>query len=244
MFTNGLSALRALAALGRAGDRRRPPPQRARPARARGVVPVLAPDPLVDEAGYLEVLAEVAAACRASAASPSRRRTPAWCWRPARRARLPGMVLPGSGWDVIGPLLAKRAQIDAARRAGVPVPPTWFAGRPRRRRAGRGRGALPGDRQALRRHRLQGARGPAGDRGARRPEELLAAWERAHDAGDELLLQEVVPGGDDALWTVGSYTARWRPRACRARSAAASWPRCRRASAPAALARRAGRTRP
>ena len=42
-------------------------------------------------------------------------------------ARLHGLALPGSGWDVIGPLLAKRAQIEAARRAGVPVPPTWFA---------------------------------------------------------------------------------------------------------------------
>ena len=65
MFTNGLSAVRALVALGRAGDRGRPPPRRPRPARARRV-PVLAPDPLADEAGYLEVLAEVAPARRAA----------------------------------------------------------------------------------------------------------------------------------------------------------------------------------
>ena len=50
MFTNGLSALRALVALGVpaiAVDHRRS----ALGLHARGVVPVLAPDPLVDETG-------------------------------------------------------------------------------------------------------------------------------------------------------------------------------------------------
>ena len=36
------------------------------------------------------------------------------------------------------------------------------------------------------------------------PEELLEAWRSAADC--EPLLQEVIPGDDATLWTVGSYT--------------------------------------
>ncbi len=204
MFTNGLSALRALVALGVpaiAVDHRRS----ALGLHARGVVPVLAPDPAVDETGYLEVLAEVARlAGPRSVAFPTQDIGLVLVAREA--ARLHGLALSGSGWDVIGPLLAKRAQIEAARRAGVPVPPTWFA-----------------DDRAAAEHAAADLRYPAivkpsvgiafkAREGrpvleAGGPDELLAAWERAHAAGDDLLLQEVVPGGDDALWTVGSFTS-------------------------------------
>ena len=87
------------------------------------------------------------------------------------------------------------------------MPPTWFADD--RAAAERAASELryPAIVQAVRRHRLQGPRGAAGAGGADAADELLAAWERGHAAGDDLLLQEVVPGGDDALWTVGSFTS-------------------------------------
>jgi len=204
MFTNGLSAVRALAALDVpvvAVDHRRA----ALGLHSRLAVPVLAPDPLADEAGYLELLAAVAEACgERSVAFPTQDAGMVLVAREA--ARLPGMALAGSGWDVIGPLLAKRTQLEAARRAGVPVPPTW----------------CPDDRASAEQAAAE-VRYPAivkpsvgiafkAREGrpvieAHTPEELLAAWDRAHDSGDELLVQEVVPGGDDALWTVGSYTS-------------------------------------
>ena len=74
---------------------------------------------------------------------------------------------------------------------------------------------------------------------AQTPEELIEAWRSAADC--EPMLQEVVPGDDATLWTVGSYTdAVGHARS--ASSAAASSCRCRAASAPAGSARRAGAT--
>ena len=196
---------------------------------------------MVDETGYLEVLAEVARlAGPRSVAFPTQDIGLVLVAREA--ARLHGLALPGSGWDVIGPLLAKRAQIEAARRAGVPVPPTWFADD----RAAAERAAAELRYPAIVKPSVgiafKAREGrPVLEAGG--PDELLAAWERGHAAGDDLLLQEVVPGGDDALWTVGSFTS-GGGTVLSGRSAAASWPRCRPASAPVGLERRAGPTRP
>ena len=242
MFTNGLSAVRALAALGVpaiAVDHRRS----ALGLHARGVVPVLAPDPLVDEAGYLEVLAEVADASRRRAAWPSRRRTPAWCWWRARRRGCPGWRCPGRAGTSSGRCWpsARRSRPRAApacpcRRRGSRTtarPPSSAAAEVRYPaivkpsvgiafKAREGRPVIEAD----------GARRAAGGLGARarRGRRAAAAGGRARRrrrAVDGRLLHRAAAA---------------RPR--RARSAAASWPRCRRASAPAGWARRAGRTRP
>ena len=40
--------------------------------------------------------------------------------------RLAAFTLPGSGWDVVGPLQHKRHQYEAAARAGVATPRTAY----------------------------------------------------------------------------------------------------------------------
>ena len=41
---------------------------------------------------------------------------------------------------------------------------------------------------------------------ANTPEELVDGYERIAATGDRAIFQEVIPGGDDALWTVGSFS--------------------------------------
>ena len=99
---------------------------------------------------------------------------------------------PFPDWDVLGSAQDKRLQLEAARRAGVPVPQTGDDA------------PLP----AL----VKPARAPAFRRQfgvkAFRCEtraELAAALERARDF--EPSVQEWIPGGDDTLYTFGSYVA-------------------------------------
>jgi predicted ATP-grasp superfamily ATP-dependent carboligase len=102
------------------------------------------------------------------------------------------LTCPFPDWRVLGAAQDKRAQVQAARRAGVPVPDT-------------GEDApLP----AL----VKPARAPAFRRRfgvkAFRCEtraEVAAALERAREF--DPIVQEWVPGGDDRLYTCGSYVA-------------------------------------
>jgi predicted ATP-grasp superfamily ATP-dependent carboligase len=103
---------------------------------------------------------------------------------------------PFPAWDVLGRAQDKRGQVAAAARAGVPVPATADA---------------PSDGFALP-ALVKPARAPAFRRRfgvkAFRCEtraELAAAFERAREF--DPLVQEWIPGGDDALYTLGSYVS-------------------------------------
>ena len=106
-------------------------------------------------------------------------------------------LYPFPGWDVLGPVQSKRHQVERARELGIPAPetrdePTDELGYPVL--------VKPSDptgfRRAFRRQAFRCA-----DRA-----ELDHAFERARPY--DPLVQELVPGGDDALYTLGSYLSR------------------------------------
>jgi D-aspartate ligase len=103
------------------------------------------------------------------------------------------LICPFPGWDVLGAAQDKRRQIEAARRAGVPVPRT-DADAP-----------LPALVKPSRAPAFRRAFGVKAFRCETRTE-LDAALERAREF--EPLVQEWIPGDDDALYTFGSYVAR------------------------------------
>ena len=172
--------------------------------RSRGVIPVLAPNPATDEEAFVALVAEVAAALgRPGVLFPTHDAHMRAVVAHAERV-LP-LAMPGSGWDVVEPLMAKRPQIEAARAAGVPVPPTWAAAaRAEAEQAAREvaypaivKPSLGIAYKAATHQQVVQADGPA---------ELLAGWEAIVATGDEALVQEIVPGGDDCLWTVGAFS--------------------------------------
>ncbi len=200
-FVNGLAACRSLHAAGAcviAVDHR----PKALGLRSRSAVGVLSPDP-ADEQAYVDFLAELAERNfgEPAVAFPTHDGPLAAVGRNADR--LAAYTLPGSGWDVVGPLQHKRHQYEAAARAGVATPRTAYP--VDRAEAERVATELrypalvkPSDPIPFKRRFGKPALVCAG------PDELLEAFDAA--AGSEPMLQEVVPGDDSSLWTVGTYT--------------------------------------
>ena len=194
-WVNGLAAVRSL---GRAGapviavdHRRGALGFRSRYASAR-----LSPDPVADEEAYVHFLAALGDSLdRPAPVFPTHDEHLNAIAR--NRDALGGRFLyPFPGWDVLGPLQRKRVQLETARALGIPVPrtadePTGDFGFPVL--------VKPSDPTGFRRaFRRQSFRcdGPA---------DLEEAYERARPY--DPLVQEFVPGGDDALYTLGSYVS-------------------------------------
>jgi predicted ATP-grasp superfamily ATP-dependent carboligase len=200
-FVNGLEAIRSLAATGApvlAVDHRRS----ALGFRSRLATHVLAPDP-VDEEAYVAFLAELAERqfSEPAVAFPTHDAPLAALARNA--GRLAGYQLPGSGWDVLEPLQQKRHQYAVAETAGVGVPLTFAVDDEESARDAAARLSYPavvkpGDPIPFKRRFGRPVLV------CETPEQLIEAWRSAADC--EPLLQEVIPGDDATLWTVGSYT--------------------------------------
>jgi D-aspartate ligase len=200
-FVNGLAACRSLHAAGAcviAVDHR----PKALGLRSRAAVGVLSPDP-ADEQEYVAFLADLAERHFGEPAVvfPTHDAPLAAIGRNAER--LAAYTLPGSGWDVVGPLQHKRHQYEAAARAGVATPRTAYPAD--RAEAERVAGELrypalvkPSDPIPFKRR--FGRPALVCDT----PAALLDAFDAA--VGSEPMLQEVVPGDDSSLWTVGTYT--------------------------------------
>ncbi len=205
-FVNGLAACRSLHAAGApviAIDHR----ANALGLRSRTAIGVRSPDP-ADEDAYVSFLAELGESFGEPAVVFPTHDTPlAAVGRHADR--LAAYTLPGSGWDVVGPLQHKRHQYEAAARAGVATPRTAYPAD--RAEAERVAGELrypaivkPSDPIPFKRRFGRPAL-VCDDAAA-----LLEAFDAAE--GSEPMLQEVVPGDDSTLWTVGTYTdANGRP---------------------------------
>lgn len=112
-------------------------------------------------------------------------------------------VLPFSRWPVMSRLALKEEQIKAAMKAGLSVPQTAFI-RTSNDVADAARGVpfpavlKSSEPRALQRKHFGKAVPVARD------EDLTAAWERVSGCGT-MILQEIIPGGDDELFTFFSY---------------------------------------
>jgi predicted ATP-grasp superfamily ATP-dependent carboligase len=115
----------------------------------------------------------------------------------------PWFIVPFSRWDVMSKVHDKRAQMEAAWRAGVDTPKTVFVSSGAELQAAAGEIRFPAVLKPVEslafklrfhRHILD----------VETPAELQRIYDKVDDLG-VLILQERIPGGEDELWTVGSY---------------------------------------
>jgi D-aspartate ligase len=195
-YVNGLSAIRSLARAGvpvAALDHRRS----ALGLRSRLAVPVLGPPP--GESMFPGHLAEVCELIgRETVAFPTHDD-----YLVAVNAAAPDSLwLPFGPPALIDQIQAKRFQYEAAERAGVGLPMTFHPAS--EQEAAQAAAEIPypavmkpslgaGFKRLHGRPLLE----------ASNPEELVRAYRRGEEFAP--MLQEKIPGGDDCLWTVGSY---------------------------------------
>jgi D-aspartate ligase len=199
-WVNGLAAIRSL---GRAGvpvlalDHRRS----ALGFRSRYAQPVLCPDPQ-DEEAFVAFLAEL----ELDAPAPVFPTHDEPLNAIARGAsRLDGRFLyPFPSWEVLSRIQSKRAQLETAQALGIETP-RWSA--PASAAQARGAAEELGLPVLVKPSSTEGFKRRFGRQAFRC--ETAAQVERAYaDTGPyEPLLQEVVPGGDTELYTLGSYLA-------------------------------------
>ena len=200
-WVNGLAAIRSL---GRAGASVLAVDHRpwALGLRSRYAHPVGAPDPFVDEDGFVGALVELGDALgRSAPVFPTHDEGLNAVAR--NQLELGGRFLyPFPDWDALERIQNKRMQLEVAEAAGVDVPRTGHPGSAAD--AARIAGDIgypvlvkPADPIAFkRRHRRQAFR-------CESRAEVEEAYVRAEQ--DEPMVQELVPGGDDTLYTLGSY---------------------------------------
>jgi predicted ATP-grasp superfamily ATP-dependent carboligase len=170
--------------------------------RSRYALPVRAPDPGADEDGFVELLVELGdGLSRPAALFPTHDESLNAVAR--ARGRLGDRFrYPFPPWDALARIQSKRAQLEAAEAAGIDVPRT---GHPR----SAAEAAVLADElgypvlvkpadpiEFKRRHRRQAFR-------CETRKELEEAYVLAEP--HEPMVQELIPGGDETLYTLGSY---------------------------------------
>jgi D-aspartate ligase len=202
-WVNGLAAIRSL---GRRGVRVLAVDDRpwALGFHSRYATPVTAPDPVTDEDGFVAALARLGETLPAP--------VPLFATHDEhvnviarRQADLGPAFRPCSPpWAILERLQSKRHQLEAAIACGVPTPETRHPRSPQDALAaavelGYPVMVKPSDPIGFKRlHNRQGFR-------CETAAELEAAY--AQTAPFEPMVQEYVPGGDDQLYTLGSYVA-------------------------------------
>lgn len=171
--------------------------------RSRFAAGLVCPDPLADEEAFITYLEAFGATLpQRAVAFPSHDE---FIWPLSRHAeRLePWFIVPFARWDAMRKVHDKRAQMEAAGRAGVDTPTTVFVSSGAELEAAAGEVRFPAvlkpvDSLAFKlrfhRHILD----------VETPEDLRRIYDQVDDLG-VLMLQERIPGGEDELWTVGSY---------------------------------------
>jgi predicted ATP-grasp superfamily ATP-dependent carboligase len=200
-WANGLAAIRSL---GRHGLRVLAVDNRtyALGFRSRYAEPRLAPDPIDDEPGYIAALKAIAD--ETDGLLPIFPTHDEHLNAIARHAGDLGdrWRFPFPSWDVLESVQSKRHQLDTAESIGFPIPRTFH---PRTAEEALQAGAEVGFPLVVK---------PAANVGFRRThkvqlfrcenaEELRDAYEQA--APFEPMVQELVPGGAEAMYTLGSY---------------------------------------
>jgi predicted ATP-grasp superfamily ATP-dependent carboligase len=203
-WVNGLAAIRSL---GRHGIRVMAVDHRpyALGFKSRYATPVTAPDPAADEDGFIRAMLDLGA--RLDAPAPLFPTHDEHLGALARHeSELAGsFVLSSPGWEALQQIQLKRHQIEQAIACGVPVPETRHPqSAAEALAAGEELGyplfVKPSDPVEFKRvHRRQGFR-------CDRPADLEQAY--AAMQGHQPMVQEFIPGGDDGLYTLGSYLSR------------------------------------
>jgi predicted ATP-grasp superfamily ATP-dependent carboligase len=115
------------------------------------------------------------------------------------------VLAPFPGWDLLERVQSKRAQLAAAALAEVDAPRTHYPGSPREARDAAEELGLPvlvkpehpiGFKQRFRKQAFH----------CSTLDEVAEAYTHAEEFAP--MIQELIPGGDDALYTVGSYLSR------------------------------------
>jgi D-aspartate ligase len=201
-WVNGLAAIRSL---GRAGvpvlalDHRRG----ALGFRSRYAQPVLCPDPQ-DEEAFASFLAELGEALDVPAPVFPTHDEPLNAIARAGERLGAGFRFPFPAWDVLGRIQSKRGQLEAAARAGIAVP-RWAA--PASAAGARAAADELGYPVLVKPSSTEGFKRRFGRQAFRceNAEEAERAYAEAEDY--EPLVQELIPGGDELLYTLGSYLA-------------------------------------
>ncbi len=210
-FANGLGIIRDLAAHGVPVLALDIDP-RAMGQRSRHAAGMVCPDPKKDEEAFLLFLEDLGRRLpQRAVVFPTHDE---FIWPLSRHAErlAPWYIVPFSRWDTMVRLYDKREQMRAAWRCGVDTPRTVFVDTAADLESAVDEIGYPAIlkpvdslafKQRFHKHVLEIA-----DRA-----ELERAYAGADDCGT-LMYQEIVPGGDDELFTVGSYLdARSRPLA-------------------------------
>jgi D-aspartate ligase len=196
-WVNGLAAIRSLGRNGRrvlAVDHR----PSALGFRSRYAEPFLCPDPHTDETRFVAFIR----ALGETVVFPTHDEALNVV---ARHLEDLPVLAPFPAWDVLERVQSKRTQIETAQAAGVDVPRTLYPGTAQDARAAAAELGLPvlvkpehpvGFKQRFRRQAFR----------CETPQEVEEAYARAEEFAP--MVQELVPGGDDTLYTVGSYLTR------------------------------------
>jgi D-aspartate ligase len=194
-WVNGLAAIRSL---GRAGiavlavDHR--PSALGFPPRYARAVP--SPDPAVEPEAYVETLARQEPGVLLPTHDPPLNAVARF------RDRLDGFRFPFPEWDVLERIQDKRHQLEAAVAAGVEVPETRHPGSATEARAAADELGYP---VLVKPAEPVGFKRRFGRQAFRleRPAEVERAYADAEEFAP--MVQELIPGGDDELYSVGSY---------------------------------------
>jgi predicted ATP-grasp superfamily ATP-dependent carboligase len=202
-WVNGLAAIRTL---GRAGVPVLALDHRISPLgfRSRYAIPVRCPDPFADREGFVEFLAELGDLLgRPAPVFPTHDpyvNAVAW-----GAERLGGRFLcPFASWDVLEGLQSKRRQLEVARTAGVDVPE---ARSPDSAEDARRAAKEIGPPVLVKPSDPVGFKARFGSQAFRceTAAEAEEAWVRAEEFAPTV--QEWVPGGDEELYSLGSYVS-------------------------------------
>lgn len=201
-WANGLDILRDLGSAGvplLAADAN----PRALGLRSRYAVPLVIPDPSKDEEAFISFLERLGPRLpRRCVLFPTHDQ---YVWPISRHAeRLETWyIIPFSRWQTMKRLYDKRDQLETALRVGVDIPRTVFVDGDEDLARGAEEIGFPAIlkpveslafKMRFRRHVLEVTSG----------EELLRVYEHVRDCGT-LMLQDIVPGQDEELYTLGSY---------------------------------------
>ena len=202
-WVNGLGAIRALGRLGVpviALDHR----PWALGFRSKYALPLVAPDPLPDEDGFVSFLVDLGDVLGRSA--PIFPTHDEHLNSLARRSDDIGdrYLRPFPSWDVLEPLQSKRHQIATAEKLGLGAPATAHPrsvdeARAVAREIGYPVFVKPSENIVFKRLHKRQAFVCTGESELERAYELTAEYEP--------MVQEFIPGGDEFLWTLGAYVA-------------------------------------